>query len=69
MIVSAAEVGFGLAMDMDDQFADSVAKEKLVPVLEDWCRSFAGYHPYHPSRRHPSAAPGLLVEVLNHRGS
>jgi DNA-binding transcriptional LysR family regulator len=37
-------------------------------VLAEWCPPFAGYHLYYPSRRQPSPAFSLLVDVLRYRG-
>jgi DNA-binding transcriptional LysR family regulator len=68
MIVSAALDGFGLGFVMEDHVTNHVASGRLVPVLEDWCPPFAGYHLYYPSRRQPSAAFSLLVDALRYRG-
>ena len=48
--------------------ASHIADGRLVRVLEDWCPPFPGYHLYYPSRRHPSPALTLLVDVLRYRG-
>lgn len=68
LILRAALAGVGLACLPDDHVAAHLADGTLVPVLEDWCPPFAGYHLYYPSRRQPSAAFALLVEALRHRG-
>lgn len=68
LIAQAAVAGFGLAFVMEDQVADDIAAGRLVPVLEDWCPPFPGYHLYYPSRRQPSAAFALLVDALRYRG-
>jgi DNA-binding transcriptional LysR family regulator len=67
MIVEAAAAGFGLGFVMEGQAARHVAEGRLVPVLEDWCPPFPGYHLYYPSRRQPSAAFSLLVDALRYR--
>ena len=67
MIVRAATAGFGLGFVMEDQIGAHLADGSLVRVLEDWCPPFAGYHLYYPSRRQPSAAFALLVDVLRYR--
>lgn len=64
MIQRAAIAGLGLAFVMEDEVADEVADGRLVPVLEDWCPPFPGYHLYYPSRRQPSAAFSLFVDAL-----
>ena len=67
MIVRAASAGFGLGFVMEDQVEALIADGRLVRVLEDWCPPFPGHHLYYPSRRQPSAAFVLLVEVLRYR--
>jgi DNA-binding transcriptional LysR family regulator len=64
MIVSAAIDGYGLAFVMGDYAASAVASGALVPVLEDWCPPFPGYHLYYTSRRQPSAAFTLVANTL-----
>ncbi len=68
MVVRAAKAGFGLGFVMEDQVTEDIAEGRLIRVLEDWCAPFQGYHLYYPSRRQPSAAFALLVEVLRYRG-
>ena len=67
MIVRAAIAGFGLGFVMEDQIGARLADGSLMRVLEDWCPPFPGYHLYYPSRRQPSAAFALLVDVLRYR--
>ena len=67
MILRAAAAGFGLACVLEDQAEAYLADGRLVRVLEDWCPPFAGYHLYYTSRRQPSAAFALLVDVLRYR--
>ncbi|NTJ11771.1 LysR family transcriptional regulator [Rhizobium lusitanum] len=67
MIIRAAEEGFGLGFVMEDHVEQQVADGRLVRVLDDWCPPFAGYHLYYPSRRQPSAAFSVLVDVLRYR--
>lgn len=61
---NACLAGFGLAYLMEDTVAKHVAAGRLVKVLEDWSPPFAGYYLYYPSRRQPSPAFSVLVEVL-----
>lgn len=68
MILRAAVAGFGIGFVMEDHAAPLVAGGALVPVLQDWCAPFPGYHLYYPSRRQPSAAFSLLVDTLRYRG-
>jgi hypothetical protein len=32
--------------------------------MDDWCRTFAGYFLYYPSRRQQPAAMSALIETL-----
>lgn len=66
--IQSALDGLGLAYVPEDQALSYIAEGRLVRVLEEWCPSFPGYHLYYPSRRHPSPALTLLVDVLRYRG-
>lgn len=66
--LNSALDGLGLAYLPEDQVTDHIAAGRLIRVLEDWCEPFAGHHLYYPSRRHPSPAFALLLEVLRYRG-
>jgi DNA-binding transcriptional LysR family regulator len=67
-LLSAALNGFGLAYVMEGHARPHIAAGRLVRVLADWCPPFAGYHLYYPSRRQPSPAFSLLMDVLRYRG-
>ena len=43
-----------------------IVKERLKPVLEDWCPVLPGYHLYYPSRRHLSRAMAVLIDALRY---
>lgn len=66
-ILRAALAGFGLACLPEDRVTAHVASGQLIPVLDDWCQPFAGYHLYYPTRRDASPAFRLLVDALRHR--
>lgn len=66
--LNAALAGLGLAYLPEDQAKAYLADGRLIRVLDDWCPPFAGYHLYYPSRRQPTPAFALLVDVLRHRG-
>jgi DNA-binding transcriptional LysR family regulator len=68
LVLAAALAGHGLAHLVEDRAADLLAKGALVRVLEDWCEPFEGYYLYYPSRRQPSQAFTLFLEVLRYRG-
>jgi len=67
-MLSATLGGLGLGFMLEDVVREHIAKGRLLPVLEDWSPTFAGYHLYYPSRRLASPAFGLLVEALRYRG-
>lgn len=69
MRLQSALDGLGLAYMPEDQVLHAIGEGRLVRVLEDWCPYFPGYHLYYPSRRHPSPALTLLVDVLRYRGT
>lgn len=67
LLLDAAIEGLGLAFAMDDQVTGLIAEGRLIPVLEDWCPPFPGYHLYYPSRKQVTPAFALLIEALRHR--
>jgi len=64
LIVVAALDGLGIAFLPEEEISPHVEKGRLVRILEDWCPRFPGYHLYYPSRRQPSPAFSLVVDVL-----
>jgi DNA-binding transcriptional LysR family regulator len=64
----AALAGAGLGHFLEHHARQDIRAGRLVPVLEDWSPSFAGYHLYYPSRRQMSPAFALLVDALRYRG-
>jgi DNA-binding transcriptional LysR family regulator len=68
LALDAALAGFGLAYLPEDQVQANLADGRLIRVLADWCQPFPGYHLYYPSRRQPTPAFALLVDVLRYRG-
>lgn len=67
-MLRAALAGFGFAYVPEDLAQPHLDKGRLKRVLEDWCPPYSGYHLYYPSRRQPSPAFALLVDVLRYRG-
>ena len=65
--IDAALAGCGLAYLPEDEVRTHIAQGRLVRVLADRCPSYAGYHLYYPSRRHPSAAFSIVIETLRYR--
>jgi DNA-binding transcriptional LysR family regulator len=66
-MLSGTPASFGLACVPED-IAPHLVEGRLRRVLEDWCPLYCGYHLHYPSRLKPSAAFGLLVAALRHRG-
>ena len=63
MIVAAALGGHGLAWVPDDAVSAHIAAGRLVSVLDEWSKTFPGYHLYYASRS-SSSALALVVEAL-----
>ncbi len=63
-IVDAAVAGLGIASLPEEEFAPHLQEGRLVRVLEDWCPPFPGYYLYYPSRKQPSHAFSLVLDVL-----
>ncbi|MBD9529295.1 LysR family transcriptional regulator [Paracoccus sp. PAR01] len=68
MIIEAALAGLGLCCLPDQHLKPWIDSGELIPVLEDWCPSFPGYHLYYPSRLQASPAFALLLAKLRWRG-
>lgn len=66
-VLAAALQGMGLAYVLEEVVEQHVAQGLLIPVLQDWCHFFPGYHLYYPSRRQPSTAFSLIVAALRNR--
>jgi DNA-binding transcriptional LysR family regulator len=60
LIVAAALSGHGLAWVPLDAVQEHIAVGRLMPVLDEWAITFAGYHAYYASRR---ASPALMLVV------
>jgi DNA-binding transcriptional LysR family regulator len=67
MTITAAVAGHGLAYVSEARVKTLVKSGQLVPVLDDWCPSFPGYHLYYPSRRQPTPAFKAVVSALRYR--
>jgi DNA-binding transcriptional LysR family regulator len=67
LMVDAALAGFGFTFVPQGEVEPHMARGALVPVLEDWCPSYPGYHLFYPSRRQPSAAFTAIIEGLRFR--
>jgi DNA-binding transcriptional LysR family regulator len=65
--IRLARDGLGLTIVYEDQVRDEIARGELVPVLQEFCESFAGYYLYYPQRRHASPVLRALIEHLRRR--
>jgi hypothetical protein len=63
LALQAALDGLGLAYVGEFQAGPLVRSGDLVPVLEEWCPEFEGFHLYHPSHRHIPAALRALIDM------
>jgi DNA-binding transcriptional LysR family regulator len=66
-MITAAMAGCGLIWVPQDMVAEGVAAGRLVTVLDDWAKTYPGYHLYYASRR-ASPALALVVDALRYRG-
>lgn len=66
-ILHAAMSGLGVAYIAQDLAQPGIDDGRLVPVLEDWCPTFPGFHIYYPSRRQSSPVLKLVVDALRYR--
>ncbi|TYC90114.1 LysR substrate-binding domain-containing protein [Novosphingobium sp. BW1] len=60
--------GLGLCYLPRDYLDAQIESGELVPVMEDWCPPFPGYHLYYPSRRQQSPALAAFVAAVRYRG-
>ncbi len=66
LALEAAIMGRGLVCMPDDLTAPLVESGQLLPVLQDWCPPFPGFHLYYPSRRQVPPALRLLIDALRY---
>ena len=67
--IDAVENGLGLAYVPETSVSKAVSEGRLVQVLDAWCPTFEGYHPYYPSRRQHAHAFKLLLDALRQPSS
>lgn len=68
LVRQAAVDGLGLCYLPRDYLEAQIESEELVPVMEDWCPPFPGYHLYYPSRRQQSPALAAFVAAVRYKG-
>ena len=64
MILAAARSGLGIGGLLDVEVQADFDQGSLVPVLEPWWASFAGFHLYYPSRTELPRRLRLLIDFL-----
>jgi DNA-binding transcriptional LysR family regulator len=68
LVRQAAVDGLGLCYLPRDYLEAQIETGELVPVMEDWCPPFPGYHLYYPSRRQQSPALAAFVAAVRYKG-
>jgi len=64
LMVKLAIAGAGVTCGMEESFHAAIERSELVPVLDRYCPSFAGFYLYYPSRRNLAPKLRALVEHL-----
>ena len=67
VVRQAAVEGVGLCYLPRDYLQAELDVGDLVPVLEEWCPPFPGYHLYYPSRRQQSPALAAFIAAVRYR--
>jgi len=65
--LAAVRAGAGPGYMMEHEVAGDIASGRMTRVLDAWCRPFAGFHLYHPSRRQTPPALRAPIEALRWR--
>ncbi|WJM95143.1 LysR family transcriptional regulator [Pseudomonas defluvii] len=63
-VLNAALDGHGLAYVPEDLARPHLASGRAAPVLEEWWRSFPGYHLYYAAQRETSRAMQVVIDAL-----
>ncbi len=63
-VVRAAVDGVGIAYMLEDYMAAHIEEGRLVPILTEWSRPYAGFHLFYPGRRQMPAKLKALVDFL-----
>jgi DNA-binding transcriptional LysR family regulator len=64
LMLEAARAGVGLACLSEWSVAADLAAGRLVSLLDDWTRPFAGLCLYYPGRRHVPSGLRALIELI-----
>jgi DNA-binding transcriptional LysR family regulator len=64
LMIKLAVAGAGITFGMEESFRALIAGGELVPILEEYCPSFAGFYLYYPSRRNIAPKLRVLIDYL-----
>jgi DNA-binding transcriptional LysR family regulator len=64
LVVRAALDGMGVGYMLEGYMTSYIAEGRLIPLIEDWSRPYAGYHLFYPSRRQMPAKLKAFAEFL-----
>jgi len=64
LMIKLAVAGAGITFGMEESFRALIARRELVPILETYCPSFAGFYLYYPSRRNIAPKLRVLIDYL-----
>ena len=68
MRLDAVRRGLGITwMLREPQVEALIAEGALIPVLDDWCEPFPGFHLYYPNRRQKSVVFDMVIQALRYR--
>jgi DNA-binding transcriptional LysR family regulator len=67
LMIKLAVAGAGITFGMENSFRPVIERGELMPILEDYCPSFAGFYLYYPSRRNVAPKLRALVEHVQYR--
>lgn len=66
-MVEAALAGYGIGFVPETMVRGEIKAKRLIQVLHDWTKPFAGFHLYYPSRRQTSPAFQIIADILRYR--
>jgi DNA-binding transcriptional LysR family regulator len=64
LVVRATLGGTGVGYMLEEYITSHVAEGRLIPLLEDWSRPYAGYHLFYPSRHLVPAKLKVFADFL-----
>jgi DNA-binding transcriptional LysR family regulator len=67
VMIQLACAGAGFTFGMEETFRPYIARAKLVPLLEEFCPPFPGFHLYYPTRRNVPLKLRVLIDYLRQR--